>query len=304
MKKNKSYIKKQILILFLLLICMISFVITFGRYVSKSISYFLMRSKEFYFYSDKLDEDMSIFQIDNWEGTDPYTITINMNSRKNNLVSASYDISYDIECSSTDNVICELNKNNGIILESTNSDTFNIVVTPNRQLDSGDRIIVDVTVKSTSHYDKTLKGRFILVVGVEKLAYEITDSTQNPYLELCFTNTLSYYIAKNDINGYSSGDKIDIETYLGLSDDIKQNFYSARATVSFDPNEILLDNTNINYSKFTNVTTTVINGKTFINGFDVSIDASSSLNIRFYKLNVGNDYSYPNDNNECILTIE
>lgn len=304
MKKNKGYIKKQILILFLLLICTISFVITFGRYVSENISYFLMRSKEFYFYSDKLEEDLAIFQIDNWEGTDPYTITVNMDSRKNNLISASYDISYDIECTATDNVICELNKSNGIILESTNSDTFNIIVTPNRQLDSGDRVIIDVTAKSTSHYEKTLKGRFILVVGVEKLAYEITDSVQNPYLELSFTNTLSYYIAQNDIDGYSAGEKIDTETYLNLSDDVKQNFYSAKATVSFDPKEILLDNTNINYSKFTNVTTTTIDGNTFINGFDVAIEASSSLNIRFYKLDVGNDYSYPNDKNECILTIK
>ena len=40
--------------------CIFSIVITFGRYVSKSVSNFFVRSKEFYFNADKLSENTSV----------------------------------------------------------------------------------------------------------------------------------------------------------------------------------------------------------------------------------------------------
>ena len=62
-----------------------------------------MRSKEFYFYSDKLSENTSVFEVDNWSGVDDYNITIDMNSRKNNLEKTSYDIEYSVKAN------CETN---------------------------------------------------------------------------------------------------------------------------------------------------------------------------------------------------
>ena len=50
----KIYRKKQILIILAILLCSISFVIVFGRYVTNSINNFFIRSKEFYFFSDKM----------------------------------------------------------------------------------------------------------------------------------------------------------------------------------------------------------------------------------------------------------
>ena len=94
--QKQIYKKKQILLLLAIVLCSISFVIVFGRYVTNSVNNFFMRSKEFYFFSDKLSENLDIFQIENWSGVDDYTITINMNSRKNNLEVATYDIAYDI----------------------------------------------------------------------------------------------------------------------------------------------------------------------------------------------------------------
>ena len=299
---NKKYKKKQIIILALIVLCLLSFVIIFGRYVTNTINNFFVRSKEFYFYSDKLSEDNSVYQVDNWSGVDDYVITINMNSNNNNIKSATYDIGYNISYTCSDNAICQLSKTSGTILASTNSDFFNLTITPNTQLSTGDRVVVEVEVNSTAPYKKTLKGKFTLVVGKEKLSYQITDDEQSPYMILSMTNTLSYYTVKEAFGSYTVGQKIDIDTYLALTDEEKKKCYSAIVRIEFDPNEILFDVTNSAYADATNITTTTIGGKTYISGFTISIDAISSREIRFYKVDVSQDYTYPNNNNS-IVTI-
>lgn len=299
---NKKYKKKQIIILALIVLCLLSFVIIFGRYVTNTINNFFVRSKEFYFYSDKLSEDNSVYQVDNWSGVDDYVITINMNSNNNNIESATYDIGYNISYTCSDNAICQLSKTSGTILASTNSDFFNLTITPNTQLSTGDRVVVEVEVNSTAPYKKTLKGKFTLVVGKEKLSYQITDDEQSPYMILSMTNTLSYYTVKEAFGSYTIGQKIDIDTYLALTDEEKKKCYSAIVRIEFDPNEILFDVTNSAYADATNITTTTIGGKTYISGFTISIDAISSREIRFYKVDVSQDYTYPNNNNS-IVTI-
>ena len=299
---NKKYKKKQIIILALIVLCLLSFVIIFGRYVTNTINNFFVRSKEFYFYSDKLSEDNSVYQVDNWSGVDDFVITINMNSNNNNIEAATYDIGYNISYTCSDNAICQLSKTSGTILASTNSDFFNLTITPNTQLSTGDRVVVEVEVNSTAPYKKTLKGKFTLVVGKEKLSYQITDDEQSPYMILSMTNTLSYYTVKEAFGSFTVGQKIDIDTYLALTDEEKKKCYSAIVRIEFDPNEILFDVTNSAYADATNITTTTIGGKTYISGFTISIDAISSREIRFYKVDVSQDYTYPNNNNS-IVTI-
>ena len=303
MKINSKYTKRQILIIALILLNFISFVIVFGRYLTNSINDFFIRSKEFYFSSDKLSEDNSVYQVDNWSGVDDYTITINMNSSNNNIEVASYDIGYEISYTCSENAICQLSKNEGTILANTNSDFFYLIITPNRQLNTGDKVVVTVTVKSTAPYKKTLSGKFTLVVGKEKLSYQITDSAQNPYMQLSMTNTLTFYTVNERFATYNVGDKIDIDTYLSLSDSNKEKCYSAIVDIKFDPNEILFDVTNSAYTDATNITTTVIDGKTYINGFSIKIDAISSREIRFYKADISKNYTYPYGNNKSIVNI-
>ena len=303
MKVGKKYKRKQLIILGLIVLNLISFIVIFGRYLTNTINDFFIRSKEFYFYSDKLSEDNSVYQVDNWSGVDDYIITINMNSNNNNIEVASYDIGYNISYKCTDNAICQLSKTEGIILANTNSDFFNLTITPNMQLNTGDKVVVEVEVNSTAPYKKTLKGKFTLVVGKEKLTYQITDSAQNPYMQLSMTNTLTFYNVNESFGTYNVGDKIDIDTYLGLSDAEKAKCYSAMVDIKFDPTEILFDVTNSAYSDATNMTTTTINGKTYINSFTIKIDAISSKEIRFYKVDVSKNYTYPNKNNVSIVTV-
>ena len=302
--KNIKYKKNQIIIAILIALSLLSFMIIFGRYLTSNVSNFFVRSKEFYFFSDKLSEDTSIYQVDNWSGVDDYTITINMNSRLNNIESATYDIGYDISYTCSDNAICQLSKTQGIIKADTNSDFFNLTITPNTQLKDGDKVVVDVVVNSTAPYKKTLKGRFTFVVGKEELTYQITDNSQDPYMLLSITNTLTYYTVKEAFDSFHVGDRIDINTYLSLSEDKKSKCYSAEVKIEFNPREVLFDVTNSAYSDATNITTTNIDGKTYINGFTIKIDAISSREFRFYKVDVNKDYTYPNSNNDkSIITV-
>lgn len=302
--KIKNNLKKtQILLIMAILICIISFIVIFGRYLTNNMNDFFVRSKEFYFYSDKLEEDTAVFQVDNWSGVDDYVITVNMNSRKNNLKAASYDIGYTISYTCSDNAICQLSKTEGIIYSKNNSDYFNLTITPNRQLETGDKVVVEIEAKSTAKYQKTLKGKFTLVVGKEKLSYQITDKPQNPYMELSLTNTLSYYIVNEAFGNYSVNNKIDIDTYLALTEENKAKCSSAIVTISFNPEQVLLDITNESYSKAKNIETTTVNGKTYINKFTILIDAISSTDLRFYKVDVSKDYTYPNGNEPSVLSI-
>ena len=302
--KIKNNLKKtQILLIMAILICIISFIVIFGRYLTNNMNDFFVRSKEFYFYSDKLEEDTAVFQVDNWSGVDDYVITVNMNSRKNNLKVASYDIGYTISYTCSDNAICQLSKTEGIIYSNNNSDYFNLTITPNRQLETGDKVVVEIEAKSTAKYQKTLKGKFTLVVGKEKLSYQITDKPQNPYMELSLTNTLSYYIVNEAFGNYSVNNKIDIDTYLALTEENKAKCSSAIVTITFNPEQVLLDITNESYSKAKNIETTTVNGKTYINKFTILIDAISSTDLRFYKVDVSKDYTYPNGNEPSVLSI-
>ena len=301
-KKKKLY-KRQYFLLFIIILFSISFIYTLGRYATDTSNNFFTRTKEFYFNSDKLTEDNASFHIENWSGVDDYVITINMNSYNNNLQAATYDIGYDITYTCSNNIICQLSKTSGNILASTNTDFFNLIITPNANFDTGDRAYVEITVNSTSDFKKELKGNFTLTVGKEAFSYEIKDSTNSPYIELNMTNTLSYYIVDEPFETYTAGQRIDIDTYLSLDDTNKDKCHSSIVTIQFNPADILLDMTDYYYKDATDIQKTVINGVEYIYGFKVKIEAVSSANIRFYKVDPTNNYTYPNATNYSIINI-
>lgn len=300
---NNKYKVKQLFIILILLICMLTLVTAFGRYVVNSINNFFVRSKEFYFYSDKLSENSSYYQIDNWTGVDEYTITINMNSRLNNIKAATYDIDYEVSYKSSENCNCQLSKNAGTIAATSNTDFFNLTITPNVGLTTGDKVWVTITATSKAQYKKDLTATFVLTVGKENLSYEIKDEKANKYLELNITNTLSYYKVSTAFDSYKVGDRIDVETYLTLSEQNKEKCYSALITLKFDPNIVLLDMTNTNYLNAIEVKKELIDGSNYINEITFKLDPISSTIVRFYKLDVTKDYTYPIVNNSSIIEL-
>jgi len=299
----KSYNIKQLIIIALIVINSLFFVSILGRYAINKTKDFFGRSKEFYFVSDKLSKYNPTYQIEGWSGVDDYMLTIRINSYANNLLKASYDISYNITYTASDNIICQLSKNSGTISHTTNSDYFNLLITPNGTLNTGDRVYVDVTASASQPYEKEIKARFSLVVGQEQLTYQIDDSVNSPYMELNITNTLSYYNVGEAFGTYSVGDKITRDVYLSLSDVNKAKCYSSIVTLTFNPNVILLDMTSDVYENALSTTTTVIRRHIFINSISFKVDALSSKKVRFYKVDETQNYTYPNGNNPCVLTL-
>ena len=301
--KQNRINKKIILIISLLVISLLPLMSTFSRYAIKRINEFFNRSKEFYFYSDKLGIDDPLFLIDNWSGVEDYPIQINMSSMENNILGSSYDIPYEITYTCTNNAICTISKNSGVISKESNRDFFILTVTPNANLETGDEVNITINASTHNPYEKTISGRFTLRVGKENITYTIDDEINSPYLELKITNTQSYYIVDTPFDTYSQNQKITMNQYLNLSDKNKGKCHSARITLGFDPNVVTLDMTNSNYLNATNIGTTNINTFEYINSITFKVDAISSTTVRFYKRNVRENYTYPNNSNNSIINF-
>ena len=276
---------------------------TYGRYIYNELRDYYLASHSFYFNSDRLDAGLKNEELDNYSGVDPYTITINMNSYKNNFVASNSDIDYDITYKCSSNATCEISKTSGVIYAASHTDSFYVTITPNENLSDGDSVWVEVETTSKSPYKKTLKGRFTLKVGKMGLGYEITDVKNRAYFDVNFTNTYDFYTVNEAFSNYSVGDRIDITTYLGLSDTEKDKCSSAVIEIKFDPSIAVLDMTNEAYINNTNSTIRTIGGYKYIDSFIFKVEALSSKSVRFYKSNVSNDYTYPFNNHESIVEV-
>ncbi len=142
----------------------------------------------------------------------------------------------------------------------------------------------------------------MLVVGNYGLSYEIDDEVNRPYLEFKMTNTLDYYTVKEAFGTYSIDSKIDIPTYLALSDEDKSKCASAIINLAFDPAVILFDNASL-VKGLIGTTTTSINNFDYVNGLSFKIDAISSMIVRFYKKNKAANYTYPIVNQNPIINV-
>ena len=303
-KSKKKKIDNKKIIIIVALLTGLFLIGTYGRYIYRGIRNYYLSTKNFYFNSDKLTEDESYYQLDNWSGVEPVTITFNMNSKKNNIIASNDNITYDISFECSTNVTCTASKNTGLIMNGTNTDAFTITMTPNTQLGDGDSIWLEVETSATSPYTKTLSGKFTINVGEIGLSYEIVDSRGNPYLDFNITNTLDYYEVIEAFGTYSVGDRMEIREYLALSPANKARCTSALITLTFDPTLFRLDMTNEAYLQAKRTTTTTMSdGFDYINSVTFGTDALSSTSVRFYKLNTDNDYTYPFVNSTPIITF-
>lgn len=296
----KKFGKKSYIILGIIVILGITFV-SYGRYIYNDIRDFYLSSRNFYFNSDKLKVNRAIYQVDTWSAVDPYTIVINMNSSKNNLVHANSDIEYNITYICSDNVLCSINKSVSTIYASSHSDSFTAVITPNGSFNDGDEAYMEIYANSVYPYKKKLSARFILKVGKIGLSYSIDDEVKRPYLNFNITNTFDYYLVKEEFDKYKVNDRIDRSTYMSLSDVNKKKCTSVMISLSFDPNDTILDMTSSAYLNAYNVSIINIDGYDYVNGITFKMDSESSETIKFYKRDVTMDYSYPIINDNSII---
>lgn len=295
--------KKNIYIILGITFIIFSIGITLGRYIYNDIRDFYLASKSFYFNSDKLTPLRGIYQIDNWSGVDTYTLTINLNNIKNNLVHAESDIEYEINYTCSNNANCSVSKTQGILYSEKQTDYFSATISPNTALTNKDEVWIEIVAKSTYPYKKTLSARFILKVGIPGISYSIYDEAKRPYFDLSVTNTTDYYLVKEAFGIYSINQRIDYNTYMSLSDNDKAKCALPLITLTFDPQVVILDMTNTTYLNAESYTTIQINNHSYVNSISFRIALESSEAVRFYKANANADYTYPIVNETSIVNF-
>ncbi len=300
-KKVANRIKLFLIIGMIVVLTILLFKPSVARYVYNGLKDYYYESKSFYFNSDKLSTNGAIFQLDNWDGVNTFTVTFNMNSFKNNYIASNDDIEYDIEYECSSKATCTISKNSGLISSSTNTDYFVVTIVPNTTLVEGDSITLDVKATSVNPYEKELTGQVRLNVGIPGIAYDISDKANRPYLDFNITNTLDFYQVVTAFGNYSVGDVFDETVYNSLSSENQKKCTSALIRLDFDPNVILVDITSEFYETAYSYTTQTINNKAYVNSVVFGMGPVSSTSIRFYKVNAVNDYTYPYVNPSSII---
>ena len=294
-------IKKQYIIIILILILSPA-VVTLSRYVVKGIHNYIMEANNFYFSSDKLSTDNPIYQVNNWTGVDPFYIQFELNNKKNNILYSTSDIEYNLTIECDDDIECSLNNTEGTIYSDERTDNFTITVNPKRSFNDKETVNVKVHAQSTSPYRKLISAEFNITVGKRGIAYEIDDEENQPYLNFIITNSLTSYYVREDFGDYQIGDEISASTYKSLSEENQNKCSSAIVTLTFNPEDVVIDTTS-EIMKKSSVTYQEYNNISYINSLTFTVDATSSNEIRFYKVNVNNNYTYPQyiENEESII---
>lgn len=305
--KKKFKLNKKIIFLgiaiFLCLIVVIFNPVTIARYVYNVVRNYYLETQDFYFNCDKMSLDNSLYQIDNWDGVDDFSVTFNMNSIKNNLVVSKSDISYNLSYTCSSNVLCTASKESGVIDSRSNRDFFIINIHPVVALQEGDSVWLNVSSTSVSPYVQTISGRIQLNVGIPGLSYEIMDEENRPYLNFALTNTFDFYKVIRAYGNHVVGEEISSSAYRNLPSSEKENYASALITLSFDPNIVLLDLTSEFYQDAISHTEVEINGYQYVNSITFKVDPISSEMIRFYKKDASMNYTYPYGTNTPIISF-
>ena len=266
-RRNRSNNKIIPLIIILIVIIGLTPAMTsLSKYVYNAVHDYYLGTKGFYFNSDKLSSNHSEFEIaNNWSGAETYPITINLNSKKNDLVFAETDIDYEITFTHSDNINCTISKTSGTIKGSNsgwiNADYFIINIEPaaGTGLANGEQTWVDVVVTSTSPYVATLSGKLYVGVGTEDITYGIMDSENSPYLEVNITNSLN------------EGKDV---------------------TLTFSPGTVLLDMTSSFRLNATSITTEQRNSYEYVNTVTSYVGSLETVTVKFYKVDSTQNYTY------------
>ena len=305
LEKIKSMSKTTrffILIVSFTLLFILLYNTSLGRYVYNAINNYILESQNFYFNSSVLSDKNPMHSITNWDGVNPYPLTIDLNNKKNELVSTNTDISYVVSLECPSSVTCSLSQESGIIFKDKKVDSYTITVTPINSFYEGDQVVIKTSATSTYPYSKTISASYSIGVQNYGFSSKITDSVGSKYLTLELTNSKPYYEVVRAFRNYKVGDQISLNVYNTLTDAEKANCVSLELFISFNPNDILLDLTENAYiNRIANTqTTTTLNGYTYVTGFGFYLGANEHEKIVFYKNDKNQDYS----NVENIVSVQ
>ena len=274
----------------IILVCLVIFLIisiTFGRYVLNVIHNYIIESKGFYFNSTVLKLNGKSYSINNWDGVNSYTLTIDVNNRKNADVYTTSDITYDIYVVCPAGVVtCTASKQRGTIYKDDHTDSYTIVVTPQQTFEAGDTVSITTRVVSDFPYRKEMSATYHLGVQKANFSYSIDDAVGDKFLTLNLTNSIGYYDC--------GGNQTTIEQYNNMTPAQQANCYSAIVTLTFDPTDVLLDLTsNTFHNKLsTNYQEQTIGTNQYVKKYSFKVDANSNTKVIFYKTDIDQNYTY------------
>lgn len=300
--KNLSYKK------FLLFVPIIAIIVlgtyTLAKYVVEEFHSYYVQAKDFYFTSNRLKKNLATYLVNNWSGVGSFDISFDLSSQKNSYIYSDYDIPYTVRAVCPNDVTCTFDKNSGTVYSASqnHSDTVTLSVVPSRNYAENEHLVIYIEASSTSPYVETIKANFEYVVGKQGITYEIEDEANRPYLLLKITNAINYCTVTTAFGDYPVDYLLDVSIYRTLSAADKAKCQGEEIALSFSPSVIVLDTTS-NIAHTATVGTTTLNGTAYISSMDFYIEPTSTMAIKFYKLNPANNYQYPYNNNSSIITV-
>lgn len=284
MAKQKKLNKKKLILVIIIIMFVLS-VPVFGRYIYHSIREAYLLSKQFYFTSDVLTATGANYTYTDWGGLDQYVIEFDLYSYNNELAKLDYDLEYKVTCETitTDKITAVIDDGStgsstiegiiyGVPPTGTNESTVRILVNPKVELHKGDIVKLRVTAETEEPYQKQISCTYTLEVAQETLnTFTIED-----------VNNRDYAILKL-VNKYETATPVILE---------------------FDPSELRLDLNDEIYRDNTGVGTTNIIGQgTFINEIEFTLPAEAAKNVKFYKVNKSENYSYSGVEGTSAITV-
>ena len=162
------------------------------------------------------------------------------------------------------------------VIYAKNGDTPNnvsrikIVVTPKTQIEQNDIITIRIKASTQEPYQKEISCEISLrIQQVLANTYEIEDVSNRNYLVLKMVNT-------HDTAG--------------------------NVSLQFDPNVVRID---LNDEAYINRVegTEEVNSDGYVEKFVFTMDKESAKNIKFYKVDMSQNYTYPSGDAACIITV-
>lgn len=282
MGKTKKLNKLKVGIVIFLIV--FAFTITvFGRYIYNAVIEAYFSARQFYFSSDILIMGGTTYTYDSWGGIDEYKVGFDLYSYNNELAKLTYDLDYTVTCQSLnpDKIQCSIvgtngaTTANGTIPYTTNTSRVNILIKPIAEISEGETVRFKVTAKTEVPYKKEISCTFSLYIKLpEGNSYSIEDVAGRDYALLKLVN---------------------------------RGGTATQASLEFDPNELRLDLNDEIYtdpSLLVEVETTTISGNQYINKITFNIAKESSKNVKFYKVDKSQNYSYPGVDETSAITVD
>jgi len=279
----KVKISKKKIAIGIILIIMLITIPTFGRYIYNNIRDAYLKSRNFSFSSNLLTTTGGNYKYSNWSGVENYELNFQLYSYENEISLFQYEgagLGYNLTCTIDQPTKATAHidytsgeaSGNSYIPNDTNIRDVKVYLRPTGGLNPGDIIKLTLEAKTTVPFKKTIKATFEIKVTENRISYEIEDSSNSVYATLKLLNAKS---TENQIK------------------------------LTFNPNVVMIDTSDESYINRDAQTVTTVSGVQYVNSVTITLDPEVSKNIKFYKRDRSQNYTYPNGvpGSSMIITI-